>query len=281
MFDSEEQWNQGYNHLQGDLESLFKLVFTHGTPITEADVRMASVILRKWLTDGLLPKLCKPHRIKPAFPAIDNAALLSKLTTIPSINYFLTGGVKFDGKNAQGIYHSTDRFPGKPLLDVTGLKHEKFRLKDFLSQKRVYFEGTFFSCEDIIKYTANKLGGAHYDLNRTEHYSKLDEAASFMKFGGPRQLEDSPPSQIYMVLEKDGSEVLSAVHIEIIAASASFIQVELDGTPVVPLLVKPSPTTTRLGEAFEKKGPDFTFYDYTGSQRQVVHPTTISQISDE
>jgi hypothetical protein len=44
--------------LESDLDSLFKLVFTHRKPLAEGDIRLASVILRKWLTDGLLGHYC-------------------------------------------------------------------------------------------------------------------------------------------------------------------------------------------------------------------------------
>jgi hypothetical protein len=44
------------------------------------------------------------------------------------------------------------------------MAYKDFSRKDFLKQKRMYFDGHFYTCEDIIKYVANKLGGAHLDF---------------------------------------------------------------------------------------------------------------------
>ena len=61
-----------------------------------------------------------------------------------------------------------------------------------------------------------------------------------MKFGGPLPAEEPQPSELYFVLEPTGSEILSGVHIEIVAAAASLIQVEFDGLPVMNITVKKS-----------------------------------------
>ena len=149
------------------------------------------------------------------------------------------------------------------------MPHTQLRLKDFLSQKRVFFEGTFFSCEDIIKYTANKLGGAHLDSKRDEHFAKLDKAAAFMKFGAPIPIDTpNPPSELYMVLEEEGAEILSAVHIEIIAAATSFIQVELSGKPVMTVI---STTARRIEDAINPKREPFRIYDLSKGE-QIVMP---------
>lgn len=240
MIRSEEELRETYRLLEGDLSTLFKLVFTHRKAVAEADVRLASVILRKWLVEGLLGQLCHAAKVIPTLLALDNTEALAALPSQESINYFLTGGIRFNGTPVAGIYNSSLPSTGAPLIPVDQMKEKEFKLGEFLRQRRLYFEGSYFTCEDIIKYTANKLGGAHYDLNRPGQLAKLDEAASYMKFGGPKPFDHPPPDHIYLCLEPEGSEVLTALHIEIIAAATSLIQVRLSGTPIMNLQKKES-----------------------------------------
>jgi hypothetical protein len=112
-------------------------------------------------------------------------------------------------------------FSGPPpesgwLLPIDKLADAMLPLHQFKSQPRMHFKGTNFSCEEIIKYTANKLGGVHIDFRRKEL------------------------SELYLVLEPRGSEILSGAHREVIAAAASLIQVHLNGQPVMDVRIKKS-----------------------------------------
>ena len=127
--------------------------------------------------------------------------------------------------------------------------------------RQVIQQRYYYPVAEVIKYTANKLGGAHYDLDRPGHLAKLDEAASYMKFGGPQPYDHPPPSHIYLCLEPEGSEVLTALHIEIIAAATSLIQVRLDGTPVMQLQTKKS-WKTWIREKLGKTKGGYKTYDY-------------------
>jgi len=131
-------------------------------------------------------------------------------------------------------------------------------LHDFKRQPRIHFQGFSFSCEEIIKYTANKLGGVHIDFRRDgdERLAKLDQAAAYMKFGGPLSDDEPQPSELYFVLEPKGSQVLSGVHIEIIAAAASLIQVQFDGQPVVQVTRTKTIWSTLKGRLTSKPLPD-------------------------
>lgn len=222
--------------LTSDLDSLFKLVVTCRKPVREGDVRLASVVLRKWLIEGLLGNLTRRAGVKPTFYADDNSIVCEELVDHSSINYFLTGGICFDGQPVSCIYHANIPSSGAPLLSVDTVKQREFGFAAFLKQKRVYFEGEFFSCEDIIKYIANKVGGAHLDFDRPGLFQKMEKAAAFMKYGGPGvPVGSDPPSEIYLVLEPRSHEIVTGFHIEIIAAAASFIQVHFDGKPFLNL----------------------------------------------
>lgn len=257
--DTSEKVHHAYRQLEGDVATLFKLVFTHRKPLAESDVRLASVILRKWLVEGLLGQLCNTMGVKPSFFALDNAAQLAILRDRSTIEYFLTGGVRFNGQPVSGVYHSTAAFSGTPLMPAENMPGREFTLGEFVDQERLYFRGNFFTTADIIKFTANKLGGAHYDTNRSGKYAILNEAAQYMMFGGPLGVNDESPSKIYLPLEPRGSEILSGLHIEIIAAATSLIQLRLNGVPVVRLTTKKS-WRTRVRDVLGKNKPRYMVY---------------------
>jgi hypothetical protein len=261
MLKQAKELREIYRQLQSDLVALHKLVHAHRKPITEGDIRLASVILRKWLTDGLLGRLRNPARVEATVPVLDNSAPLAALAHEPSINYFLTGGVKFNGVPIRGIYNSSLPSQGRPLIPVDVMPGEELKVSAFLAQKRVFFEGSLYSCADIIKFTANKMGGAHFDSRRDPQLEKLDRASQHMKYGGPQPSPNwEPDSEIYMVLEPNSTEVLSGLHIEIIAAAASFIRIKLDGKPIMKLTIKTS-LRTRLRRLLRLDKGRFWFFD--------------------
>jgi len=264
MIKNRDELREYHRMLKSDLDTLFRLVFTYRKPVSEGDIRLASVILRKWLVEGQLGQFCNAARAKATFWALDNEQVCKALPATPQINYFLTAGVRMNGIPVKAIYNATVPPPPVPLVPVDTIHVRSFTLHEFLRQKRLYFEGTFFSCEDIIKFTANKLGGAHLDFNRVKE-AQLNRAASFMMYGGPANPQDVIRQiEIYMVLEPKSTEILSGVHLEIIAAATSLIQVRVDGRPVVKLRTTRSLVTrvrewlwpTNEGSRIVGYGPD-------------------------
>jgi len=140
------------------------------------------------------------------------------------------------------------------------MRRRIFTIGEFLKQRRLFFDGQFFTTEDIIKFSANKLGGAHLDFNRTV-FEKLDRASKFMKYGGPAPSRAwAPDCERYVILEPQSFEVLSAVHIEVIAAAASLVQLHFDGAPLLSLKRKAS-LTTRAKRLFGKDRGQFVMHD--------------------
>jgi hypothetical protein len=261
MFDTPQKLREGQRLFESDTRSLYDLVFTDG-PVAEGDVRLAAVVLRKWLVDGLLGQLSRSMSAVPTLPAIDNTVCLDELPKQPSVNYFVTGGVKFAGKPIFGIYNSSLPPEDKPLIPADQMTSRFFRLGEFMSQRRIFFEGAYFTTEEIIKFTANKLGGAHYDLNRPGALAHLERASRFMMFGGPLQAGDEPPCALYLVLESKGSEILSGLHIEIIAAATSLLHLHLNGQQVVMFDTSRS-IRQRLRDLFKRRSKGrFRFYPY-------------------
>jgi hypothetical protein len=107
MKSSDDHLRELFQQFEADLQSLLKLVFTYRRPVAESDVRLASVVLRKWLLDGLLGRLAKAGGWVPTFYALDNAGALDAIRSQPSIKYFLTGGVRFNGIPMCYIYDSS------------------------------------------------------------------------------------------------------------------------------------------------------------------------------
>jgi hypothetical protein len=231
-----------YSLLRADLVTLFKLVITHNKPCDEGDIRAASVILRRWLVEGLLGRMANALGVVPTLWVMDNDHVLEAIKADETIRYFLTGGVKFDGKPVMCIYESSaepSEFPRLPIQG--GLAQVAMSPSEMLRQKRIFYPDTFFSCEDIIKFTANKLGGVHLDFRRDAHFDKLESASNFMSFGGPlEKMGKPPPGGLYFDFEPNGKEILSGTHIEIIAAAASLLSVEFNGNALLEITQKPS-----------------------------------------
>lgn len=243
--------------LESDLETLFKLVNTFGTPVREGDVRAASGILRRWLVEDALGKLCRHMSAKPMFPVLDNSNALTLVKNDSRVNYFLTGGVMMTGKPVMFIYNSSA--PPEEALQLQAANHIMMKMSHFLDQPRIYFNGRFISCREIITFTANKLGGVHLDFRRDEDQMLIESAADFMTFGGPLdKLGRRPPGELYLNIEPDSTEIMSGFHLEIIAASAAFIQVHLNGEPLV--IIPPMKKTLR-SRLFGNKQPRFRLYE--------------------
>ncbi len=219
--------------LESDISTLFRLTFTMG-PITDGDVRLSSVVLRKWLNGNLLQRLSRLAGLQATFPVLQNDVALHAISDDKSVNYFLTGGIRFAGQPVMGIYNSSRPADAAPVIPIKDMVTAMMSPKDMLRQKRVYFSGDYFSCEEIIAFTANKLGGAHLDFDRPDRQTKLDAASTFMTFGGPLEnVGRIPPGELYLAIEPSGREILSGFHIEVCAAAASFVQMHWDGEPFV------------------------------------------------
>ena len=104
-----------------------------------------------------------------------------------------------------------------------------------------------------------RISGAHFDTKRDSDLEKLDRASRYVKYGGPHPGPDwEPDSEIYMVLEPSSNEILSGLHIEIIAAATSFIK--FGGTPIMKLTTKTS-LRTRLRRLLGRDKARFRFFD--------------------
>jgi hypothetical protein len=231
---TESQYNELVRVLLADVDALLPLVFTRGRPVSEAHIRIMAGTMRRWLVDGDLMKLLTPLRQSALFEVQGNSQAKAYVDRTNSIRYYLTAGVMVDGRPIRHIYES--------LLPETAVdrsfvaeKNIRLTLKKFLSQSRLYHNGNWFSTEQILRFMANKLGGNHLDFNRCGEWARLDVANGFLRYGGPGLTKLPEGCEAYLILEPSSQEIIGGVHLEVIAAAASFVQMEIDGVQLMTL----------------------------------------------
>jgi hypothetical protein len=179
---------------------------------------------------------------------LNNDAVVKVLPGVPEIDYFLTGGVCFSGIPVSGTYRSNIPFRGVVPIPIDRMEFEQMRLGAFTRQKRLYFAGQFFTCEEIIKFVANKLGGVHLDARRDGRNELLEAAAGAVTFGGPEsKLMRGRLGQTHLVVEPQAIEPLNGLHVEIVSAAASLICVEFDGKPLADI-TSAQPLASRIAD---------------------------------
>ena len=94
--------------------------------------------------------------------------------------YWQSGGAKYKGIiiQAMGVRNralSPEEVKAEyeQTKDIMG-KNYPVKLVIFLRQPSFVIEGIFINREEVIKYVANKLGGAHYDSSRKPKTSARD-----------------------------------------------------------------------------------------------------------
>ncbi len=178
-------------------------------------------------------------------PALNNEAVIRALPQ-DGVTCFITGGVRFNGTPVSGIYVSDRPYLERPPIPVDRMKFEMMRLGAFTDQKRIYFRGHFFSCAEIIKFVANKLGGVHHDSERDERQREMEAAADAITFGGPESKhERGKLGQTHLVVEPEATEPLNGLHVEVIAAAASLLCIQFDEKPLIDFTVEKS-TSSRI-----------------------------------
>ncbi len=248
---TDEQYDELARVFEADLDELLGLCFPHNKPVAEAKIRQMATILRRWLVDGDLQLLLNPLKASACFHVQDTSAVVAYTARSGAFRYLLTAQVKMDGRPVRFIYDSPLEFEE---VDRSGMrdKHVGLNLKKFLAQPRMFHDGHWFSTGQIIRFVANKLGGNHLDFNRGGEWERLDRANDYFKYGGP--LLDAVPgnAEIYLQFEPESREIIGGAHVEIIAAAASFLQMEIGGKPVR-MLQERSSLGNELRKFFRRK----------------------------
>lgn len=134
-------------------------------------LRRCSPTLRQLLVDegGLLSKAEKWLNFKIYLQAPPNP-----LTSIKKekINFYTAGGAKYKKITVQSFYEvnyamSTQEVRQRYENSKNNIKI-KYSLVGFLNTPCVIYQGEVFSRMELIKFVSNKLGGAHYELDKNK-----------------------------------------------------------------------------------------------------------------
>lgn len=250
---NEDQYAELARLFEADLDELVELCFPHNRPVAEAKIRQTAVILRRWLLDGDLQRLLDPLRSAAEFHVQDNGPIKAYLDGTAGFRYLLTANVMMNGRPIRYI-SDTELHPTEVEQGAFEEKWIGLSLKKFLAQPRIFHEGHWFSTGQIVRFVANKLGGNHVDFDRGGEWERLDRANEYFKYGGPNITQPPKGTTLYLQLEPASNEVIGGAHVEIIAAAASFVQMEIDGTPLRKLTSRSS-LVNELRKLFRRVPP--------------------------
>ncbi len=172
-------------------EDLDRLTKEWNQDIDDASLRQASTILRSLLIEGKLLKVAgyfhMQIRVMTPLSCKDQ-----KFTNIDKMQFFQCGGARYHGMEIRDIEYSDQPLsqeankklanakPGDTMSVEEMRRLLPFNTRDepspeqsyperlpiFLKQASFIIEGQKINREEVIKYVANKLGGAHYDTDR-------------------------------------------------------------------------------------------------------------------
>lgn len=237
---------------EDDIQNLLELTFPNG-PVQERHVRQASVIVRRWLCDNELNKLNSYMRSTITFPVLKDKDVLDQASMDPDVDYYLSAGVKFDGKPIWALYHSNSEEAPNWLAMLQGLDVEDTKLSKALKRPVLFFDDSVFTMDEVLRFACNKLGGAHLDSSRDEKTQKLDDAHRYLTFGPPEEaMGGKNIGQIHLPLERHGKEILSGISVIVIVAAAMIINIRFNDVPFIQLASEEPKFLTRVLRGFKR-----------------------------
>lgn len=154
-------------------EDLHYLSTEWNQSIDDASLRRSSPALRSLLVEGQLGRAA--HQVgcnlRIMAPATCKVMADSELR---EYRYYQAGGARYNGMMVQATSvvgraksMAEVRASYERMKDVMGRSYP-VKLGTFLKQTSFVIDGVLISREEVIKYVANKLGGAHYDASRQQ-----------------------------------------------------------------------------------------------------------------
>ena len=156
-----------------DLDFLFN---DWNQDIDDASLRRSSPVLRSLLVEGLIGKVAHQigQEIRIKVPSICRLMTEQELA---QMNYYQAGGATYKGMKIQSAFlirralSAEERKAWTEMqMSVLG-KSYSVKLGVFLKQPSFGIDGVPINREEVVKYVANKLGGAHYDPIRSTNQS--------------------------------------------------------------------------------------------------------------
>lgn len=230
--ESLDSFLEAMRHYEEDIQSLLELVYPNG-PVKERSIRLASVIVRRWLCDNELRRLTNQIEAPVTFPILDDKHILESVINDPNADYYLSAGLKFKGTPMMALYHSNANEKPEWVRYLSKPSFKFVKLSQAMKRPVLYFRGDTFNLDQVLRFACNKHGGAHFDAKRKNHEQKLDEAADYVTFGPPEgTLPSGRTGVIHLPLEAEGSEVLSGVSATVIVAANMMVNIQIDGSPI-------------------------------------------------
>jgi hypothetical protein len=225
--------------LTSDLMTLSDLVLgSRSEPITDGKIRLASVILRRWLCEHLIDKLAHSTDLLITFPINCADEIMSFLPSQSEVDFLLLGGVKFDGVPLELFYHSNALPTNSPPLPLETLSEKFLSPGQLLGHRTIYHRGNFFNVGDIINYVANKDGGAHLQIKSLmskpldDRLLAMEEANDFLTVGSEKDPSTNLRyGEVHLGLEPNSKDLLHSFDIAVCAIAATFMSLHINGTP--------------------------------------------------
>lgn len=152
-------------------EDLTYLFTQWNQDIDDVSLRLTSTILRRLLIDRMLGKASGMFKMQIEIMA-PMASGLEHFENLKEIAFYQCGGATYKGASVQSAMMVNKALSQKEITEMyqTGKenhgKSSPIKLSAFLKQTSFVIKGTPINREEVIKYVANKLGGAHYDSER-------------------------------------------------------------------------------------------------------------------
>jgi len=148
--------------------------------VDDDSLRRSSPVLRRLLVDNELQRAWKASGFERE-PRVETSTLAPILTRVPKekIIFAGAGGAKYAGAELRGALIANYAMSGEEVGQHhgDGVPSETMGLRSFIEAPCVVVEGRLVPRRVLIKFVANKLGGAHYDPKR----QKTDEETLFRR----------------------------------------------------------------------------------------------------
>ena len=177
--------------------------------VDDDSLRRSSPILRRLIVDNDLQRAWKESG-QTREPKLQAATLQGVIAEIPldKVVFAAAGGAHYGNAHLAGVLIRNYAVPPEEIQRraKTGVPTKVMGLREFANAPSVIVQGKPITRRIVIKYVANKLGGAHFDGARDETelgamYGLLDKASTI-------RLLEKPA--IYFELLSAGQALVSA-----------------------------------------------------------------------
>lgn len=214
------------------LEDLDYLTQDWNQDIDDASLRRTSPILRSLLIEGQLLKISRMLNVDIKIMAPKISYFENDLD-VSDVIFYQSGGAKYKGKQVS-FTTQTNKVLSPEEIKLNYEKERKLidksypvKLQKFMKQVSFIIEGTKINREEVIKYIANKKGGAHYDKNRTSKKSgsKGDLEKKFILLDTAfKHITVADKNSVYYELLSIGQRIVNSKDIQKIRRKIKYIK---------------------------------------------------------